>query len=206
MTNTEERMQILQMIEDGKISAADGLRLLDSLGAAAEAAGEAWAEGARAETGGGAAPAADPGLDRWRAWWKLPAYVGLGIVFVGSLLMYWAISASGVGFWLLCASLPFGLGVLLLALAAGARSAKWVHVRVNTGQDEWPRRIAISLPLPIRFTAWLLRIFGPFIPALKDRGIDELIMALGESATPETPLYIDVHEKEGGEHVQVYIG
>jgi hypothetical protein len=203
MTSDQERMHILQMIEDGKISAADGLRLLDGLGRLGQdaAPGAAAAEAPRAEQ----APP-DPGLERWRRWWVIPAYVGLGIVTVGALLMYWAYSASGIGFWLACAALPFAFGVLLVALAAGSRSARWVHVRVQNNTGSRPHKIAVSLPLPIRFTAWVLRVFGRFLPALKDRGVDELIMALGDSTSPTSPLYIDVHETDGGEHVQVYIG
>ena len=206
MTAPEERMHILQMIEDGKISAADGLRLLDGLAAGAAR------DDAQPPAGDGPAPdagrtfAGDAGLARWRRWWIVPTFVGMGVVTVSALFMYWAYAASGIGFWLACASLPFAAGVLLMALAAGSRSATWVHVRVKNARGDRPHNIAISLPLPIRPTAWALRTFGGLIPALKDRGIDELIMALGDSTSPESPLYVDVHETDGGEHVQVYIG
>lgn len=200
--NELERMHILQMIEDGKISAADGLRLLDALGQPAEAGQAApLPQASNAET----APR-DPGLEHWRRWWMLPMWIGTGVLLAGALLMYAAYAASGFGFWFLCAALPFTAGVLLMALAASSRSAKWLHLRVNTGQDEWPRNISISFPLPIRITAWALRTFGQFIPQLRDRGVDELILALAENTSAESPLYVDVDEGEGGEKVQVYIG
>ena len=75
-----------------------------------------------------------------------------------------------------------------------------------TGEKEWPRNIALSFPLPIRLTAWFLRTFGPHIPQLKDTGVDELILALGDSASPGNPLLVNVNEGEGGEQVEVYIG
>ena len=89
-----------------------------------------------------------------------------------------------------------------------SRTARWIHVRVNTGHAsrEWPRKISLSFPLPIRLTAWFLRAFGQFIPDLKKTGVDELILALEDNTSPENPLFVDVHEGEDGERVQVYIG
>ena len=54
--------------------------------------------------------------------------------------------------------------------------------------------------------AWLLRLVGPFIPQLRDHGLDELILALAETTSSQAPLYVDVDEGELGERVQVYIG
>ena len=214
MSNEAERMHILQMIEDGKITAAEGLRLLNAL------------SGAKAEGGGaeprGEAPSASapppppkaepsppmPEMGKWRQWWLIPLWIGLGMTVFGGLLMDWAYSAGGFTFWFFCASLPFMLGVIVAALASASRTARWIHIRVNTGHasQEWPRKISLSFPLPIRLTAWFLRVFGQFIPDLKKTGVDELIRALEDTTSPENPLFVDVHEGEGGERVQVYIG
>jgi hypothetical protein len=145
-------------------------------------------------------------LERWRRWWIVPMWVGTGIVLLSALLMFAAYQGSGFGFWFGCATLPFLAGVLLMALAGFSQSAKWIHIRVKTGKDEWPRNIAISFPLPIRLTAWALRTFGPRIPQLKRTGVDELVLALAEHTSAETPFYVDVDEGSGGEKVQVYIG
>jgi hypothetical protein len=137
----------------------------------------------------------------------LPLGAGIGITVVSALFMYWAYSgAQSFNFWFFCASAPFALGVVLMALAAASRTAKWIHIRVHTGEQDWPQRIAISLPLPIGLTAWFLRTFGHRLPQLKDTAVDELILALGESASAETPLYVEVDEGDHGEKVQVYIG
>ena len=198
MSSETERMQILQMIEDGKISAAEGLRLLDALGTAE--ASTAPPEPAYAD--------AAPDLDHWRRWWMVPMWAGIGVLLVGAWLMFSAYRLSGFGFWFACAGLPFIAGLLIMALAAASRSARWLHVRVRANQDsdDWPRNIALSFPLPIRITAGLLRMFGPFIPRLKDHGLDELVLALAETASAEAPLYVEVDEGDGGERVQVYIG
>ncbi|MFQ5616448.1 MAG: hypothetical protein ACE5GO_08320 [Anaerolineales bacterium] len=34
----------------------------------------------------------------------------------------------------------------------------------------------------------------------------EVVMALGNAATPDAPLYVEVDEDDSGERVQVYIG
>jgi hypothetical protein len=203
-------MQILQMIEEGRISAAEGLRLLDALKGPAEA-GPPPAQAEPAASAGGKEQSAppDPGLERWRRWWIVPMAVGTGIVLVSALLMYGAYQSGGFGFWFACAATPFLFGVLLMALAGFSQSAKWIHIRVRRGdrdRGDGPRNIAISFPLPIRFTAWALRTFGRFIPNLEKTGVDELVLALAEHTSSETPFFVDVDNGEGGEKVQVYIG
>ncbi len=225
-----ERMTILQMIEDGKVTAAEGLRLLNALSGKTEPpASGATVEGTASPAGaerppsgspppaGNAAPRAGaasppesniPDMSRWRNWWLFPLGVGIVIVTFGGLLMYWAYTAArGFNLWFACATLPFMFGVVVMALAAASRTARWIHVRVNRDEaEDGPRRIAISLPLPVRIAAWFLKTFGQFIPKLKDTGVDELILALEETTSPDNPLFVDVHEGRNGERVQVYIG
>jgi len=203
MPGEAERMQILQMIEDGRVSAAEGLRLLDALGRVDEAPAAPLEPEAAGPTD---RPAPDEDLNRWRRWWLIPMWVGTGIVLFGALLMFGAYQAGGLGFWFACATLPFAVGVLVMALASFSQTARWLHIRVKTGQQEWPRNIALSFPLPIGLTAWFLRTFGSRIPKLRDTGVDELIMALGEHTSADAPLYIKVDEGADGEKVQVYIG
>ncbi len=199
MADETERRKILEMLDNGRIKAEDAVRLLNALsGAAPPAAGAPAPE----------PPAAPPDLDRWRRWWQAPFWLGAAITLAGGGLMYLALRAAAfqVSGWFLLAACPFALGVVVMALAAASRSARWIHIRIDTGRDEWPRRLALSFPLPIRLTAWFLRAFGHRLPELRRTAVDELILALGESATPETPLYVDVKEAGGGERVQVYIG
>lgn len=201
MSSDSERMHILQLIEDGEITAAEGLRRLDDLTPVSPAA----VVDAPTPIGPEHAPP-DRDLEHWKRWWIIPLYVGLGFVVVGALLMYAAYAAAGFGAWFVLAALPFGLGVLVSTLAAGTRTAKWLHLRITTGEDDGRKRIALSFPLPLRFTGWLLRTFGSRIPQLKERGVDDLIIALADSTSAETPFYIDVQDGKNGEHVQVYIG
>jgi len=211
MSNEPERMHILQMIEDGKITAGEGLRLLNALGGARPGA-SAEAGGAESAPGAPPAPAEPsppiPDMGKWKQWWLIPLWIGLGLTLFGGLLMYWAYGAGGFSFWFACAALPFLFGVLVAGLASASRTSRWIHVRVNRGEaaEDGPKNIRISFPLPIRLAAGFLRVFAPFIPKLRNTGVDELILALEDSTSPENPLFVDVHEGEGEERVQVYIG
>jgi hypothetical protein len=96
--------------------------------------------------------------------------------------------------------------VVLIVMSWGSRTARWLHVRVRQRPGEWPQNIAFSFPIPLRMTAWFLRVFGDFIPGLHGTSVDELIVALGDSTSPENPLYIEVEDDEDGERVEVFIG
>jgi hypothetical protein len=111
-----------------------------------------------------------------------------------------------LSFWFACAWLPLLIGVALMALAWGAQNARWLHLRIRQRKGERPRQINISLPLPLRFTAWLLRTFRGFIPQLDKTAVDELIMALEKTTGPQSPLTLEVEDGPDGEQVQIYIG
>jgi hypothetical protein len=46
----------------------------------------------------------------------------------------------------------------------------------------------------------------PFVPQLKDTGVDDLIIALRDSTSHDEPFFVDVQDDEDGERVQVYLG
>ena len=145
-------------------------------------------------------------IKRWKRWWVIPLWIGAGITVIGGLLMYWASSANGFGFWFACSWFPFLLGVALLGLAWSSRTAPWLHVRVYQSPGKTPQKIAISFPIPIRLTAWGLRAFGHYIPHMEGVSLDEVILALKDVSKDGTPLFVDVNEGEDGERVQVFIG
>ena len=226
MTNETERLQILEMIEKGVISAAEGVRLLNSLQGEPEEgepllisppsptvvvptpAPEVIEEEPIPETRPSPAPSDfDAETRKWRRWWWIPLTVGISITVVSGLLMFQAYQSNGFGFWFACLWFPLLLGVIIISLAAASRTTRWLHVRVHQEAGEWPKTIAISLPIPIRFTAWLLRIFKPYIHIhdFEKANLDELILAL-EKTSPEQPFYVKVDEGESGEMVEVYIG
>lgn len=144
---------------------------------------------------------------KWRRWWTVPLWIGAGIVVLGALAMYGAIKSAGaVNLWLLCASVPFTIGVLILVLAWQSRHSPWLHLRVQQPPGETPQRIALSFPIPVGATVWFLRAFGDHIPGLQDQPLDEIIQAVSETARPDNPLYIQVDKGEYGEKVEIFIG
>ena len=132
---TQDRMTILQQLEDGKIDAQEALRLFES-----EPQPNAAADAVTKRS------IPDPVIQKWKRWWLLPLGIGVGVTVFGAALMYSALNAWGLGFGVFFASLIFFGGVIIMALGGWARTARWVHVRVDTGKDEFPRHIAISFP------------------------------------------------------------
>ena len=227
MTNETERLQILEMIEKGVITASEGVRLLNSLqgepgevaiplmppvaSAAAEAPETPPAPEVIEEPPASGFKASSPpfefdsGIKKWRRWWWVPLTIGIGITVISGLLMFLAYQNSGFGFWFACLWFPLLLGVLVISLAAASRTTRWLHVRIHQEPGEWPQTIAISLPVPIRFVAWILRIFRHHIPHMDKTNLDEVILAL-DKTSPDQPFYVVVDEGESGEKVEVYIG
>lgn len=164
---------------------------------------EVQVEGIQVEQPEPTAASIDPDLERWKSFWWIPLWVGIGITVLGGLFMYLALQASGFGFWFACAWFPFLLGILILAFTWASRHMRWLHVRIQQKPGEWPQRISISFPLPLSAIAWLLRTFGNRIPNMENMDLDQMILAL-EHTTPEAPFYVDVDQD--GDHVQVFIG
>ena len=94
----------------------------------------------------------------------------------------------------------------MVIIAAATSQSPWVHVRVRSGPEEGFRRINLHLPIPVRLTAWGLRVFGGNIPHLDDTAIDDLIVGLEGNISRDTPIVIEVDEGEDGERVEVIMG
>ena len=210
----EERKQVLQMLENGTITADQALSLIQELeqdsgveegGAAAEQAGF----GSSIPADELASP--DRGLEhaaaQARELWQIPLWVGAGITVLSSLGMYSAMQGGGYGFWFFFLWIPFLLGVALMALAAWSRTARWLFVNVERPDArEWPRRILVGFPLPLDLAAWFLRTVGRHIDGLQNTTVDEVIQAISAAEAVDAPLIVNVDEAARGEHVQVFIG
>ncbi len=191
---SDEQREILKMVEAGQITAEEAALLLSSLEAPTQ-------EPDRESPSPAVAPF--PEVNRWSEFWRYPFVVGAAVLTVGiTVLILLSLSGAATG-WLVCGWLPILLGALVVVGAWWSKNARWLHVRIS---EPGERKIAISFPLPLTLAAWVLRIAQPFVPQLKDTGVDELILALRDSKLSNDPLYIDVHDEEEGEHVEVYIG
>lgn len=216
---SDERMQILHMIEEKQITPAEGIKLLEALSSGEKVGleqtdagdeGESALLSPVAETPPAeselpeetvAVSAVTPDFAGFHHLWLIPlgaggllSAVGLGFI----VLIQVALPGS---FFLLCGGMPLLLGLATILLAFWSRAARWLHIRIRGEQ-----RISLSFPLPLRLTGWVLRVARPYVPQLEKTGLDEVILALDESLTGEEGFYVDVQDGEDGEHVQVYIG
>ena len=188
-TKPEREMDILEKLEQGQIDVQEALHRLE--------------QGKGAVKVERSVPVSDmPGPEKkWRDWWLIFLASGLGTLALGGWL------GTIGGWWWLCGGPVLILGVTLFVLALASRNAPWLHLRVDTGQQTWPRRIALSFPIPIKLASWGLRMWGPRIPKLDDTAIDDLIIALEGNLSKDTPIYIEVQEDEStGESVKIFLG
>ena len=219
MSANPERMKVLEMVAAGTISSEEALQLLGALDwAPQETAFPEIAEPTsnfglpRAPEGGFPPDAVEDGLPpvnppepeeirRWKRWWVLPAGIG---IFTAALGAWWMYAAWG-GLWVLCAAMPLLMGLLLIALGWSSRKGLWLHLRVTQPPGEPLQRIIISIPIPVRITAWGLRLFGNRIPHTEGVDLGGLLLAMNDEAKHGTPLLVDADEGDG-ERVQVFIG
>jgi len=190
-------LKILQMIENGTLSAAEGEKLLDAL----EAGPVAAPPTALAEPAREAAPAAGPPA-AWRHLWVYPTIGGLLLLAAMGLLTASLVQGGKALGWLACTIPLMLLGTFVAVLAWWSRSARWLHLSVR-GKKE---RIRLSFPLPLHLTAWVLRLASPWVPQLRDTAVDEVILALADVDMSAGPLSVEVNDEEDGEEVRVYIG
>jgi hypothetical protein len=146
-------------------------------------------------------------VERWKRWWMIPLWIGVGITVIGALLMFLTLRASHytLSFWFACTWVPFLLGIGVIVLAFASNRMRWLHVRVYQKENEWPRKISISLPLPLRLIGWIMKIAGNWVPDLREKGVDQMVSVL-EATNSKEPFYVQVDDDDDGERVEVYIG
>ncbi|MCX6066166.1 MAG: hypothetical protein NT121_10490 [Chloroflexi bacterium] len=214
MTDSE-RQQILKMIEDGKITAEQGLTLMQALGddpqddGLAEVPADETIPSFITESGGEAEskkttdPEFDRKVNRFRSLWVIPLWIGVAITVAGAYWMYSALQSTGFGFWFSCAWLPFLLGVLVTALAFSSRTSRWIYINVKQKPGESLQRIVIAFPLSL--VSWGINFVKGAVPQSERGAAVDVMKAVFDSTKSDEPLMVDVREDDG-EHVQVYIG
>lgn len=210
--SSEEQKQILKMVEDGKISAEEAMKLIKALGDASdeveviESASSRIGSNPTSESGDARATEFEEVARRARDLWQIPLWIGVGIVVLSAYWLYTLVNVSNFGFWFYCAWVPLLFGVLLLGLFAGSRTSRWLYVKVQQAHGEWPQNITLGIPLPLGLTSWFLRHFGHNISGLQHTNVDEIVEILSTGLSSKEPMIVNVDEGEGGERVQVYIG
>ena len=195
--------KILQMVQNGTITAAEADSLLRAMGEDPEPQPNMAAE----PLSQAAPPAGSRARRGMPAWWE-----GTWLyVFAGALIL----AGVGLGFtimiaqgqtrpgWLACTLPVLGFGALLAGLTWWSRDARWLHIKVR----EPGQRVHISLPVPLRLAAWVLRAARPWVRQLQDTAIDEALLALADADLKgEEMLVVEVDDAEEGEQVEIRLG
>jgi hypothetical protein len=215
--SSEPERKIFDMVEQGQISAEEALRLINAMGGQKEVRNDpagAQSDAFNTDMGESVIIEQPQGpqiseeeksrMTRLKRWWILPFGIGLLITILGAIWMYTGYTAKGFGwgFWL--AWIPFILGIFITAVSFQSSNSVWLHLRIKQRPGEKPQRIAISLPIPISLTRWIISTFGNRIPGMRDQPLDEYSDLL-KSVSPEEPFYLHVDEGDG-EEVEVFIG
>ena len=211
-----ETQQILQMLQEAKITVEEATQLLlaiepgDEAGEGEEFVGDepAMQVAAPAPSQPADPPHVPPDMARFRRLCQIPFVVALCVL-----------AASGWGLYALChqaearITLGFVAMLILFVLAIGAtaitfwmRLVPWLHVRVR---EQDGKRIAISLPLPLTLASWGVRLARRFVEDDTAEYLDasaELLKAMkdGPRTLRTDPIVIDIDDD--GQRVQVFIG
>lgn len=208
MTDSE-RAQILKMIDDGKITAEEGLKLMQALAQDEEA--EAQIPQLETESGGEAewqpAPP-DPVVERLkrrvRSFYVIPLFGGTLLTIFAAWLMYQSINNGSMGVAFYCLLFPvFLAGILLLTLGASSQKSSWLYVDIQQKPGEKPGRIMLGFPLDL--ARWLMNTFKGNIPYHEREKADMVLQVMNETTSKE-PIVVQVDEGEDGNKVNVYIG
>ncbi len=197
---SEERKRILDMVGSGQISPEQGAALLELVTAPDEeetAQAEEKQPSPAEETQVVATHA--PGY----ALWVYPLGAGLVLLLVGGTVVSAMHQQQRVNAWTwLCGWIPLFVGLSVVTLAAWARTAHWIHLRVRDHGEH----VALSFPLPLGLAAAVVRVARPFVPRLRDTAIDEAILAVRDGLQGNEDITIDVQDDEEGESVQIDFG
>jgi len=185
-------MGILQQIESGQLSAEEAVQKLEEQSVRDAKPAHVVSDSFVEETD------AERELLRSRS-----RTILLSISILVSALGGWLASLGG--WWWIGAAPLLLVGVPLLVLVVVSWRSTWLYVHVKT-TEEWPEKISLCFPLPLRLAGWAMRNFGSCIPAMHRSAVDELLMELEQGLKGNQPLSIEVEETDSGEQVRVYLG
>lgn len=205
--SSEERKKILQMVEDGKISAEAAVHLMAALEEDEEPA-EAEVEVFESVSGSGqertAAPEFEQVKRRARRFALIPLWTGVVVTVVSAWVVYSIQQSAGPNFWFYCMILPLIFGVWLIALGGASR---WVYVdvkRKDVKPGDGPKHITLAFPAPLGFLVWFFDTFGHNFRGMsrgRAEGIAQMMQAARDANEPFM-VYVD----DDDAHVQVFIG
>ena len=208
--SSEERTKILQMVEEGKISAEEAaslMRALDDDSAEEQIDAYDFEADSGFEGGETSAPEFDQVKARARRFAMIPLWVGVAIAVLSAWGIFSIQQNAGVNFWFFCLMFPLMLGVLLIAIGSAGQGSKWLYVNVDRPYaDDWPKNITLGFPIPLSLTAWFMRNFGHNINGMTKTQVDGIVEVLTATGKSDDPFIVNVDDDDDGDRVQVYIG
>ena len=211
--SSEERRKILQMVEEGKISAEEAASLMSALVNDDDADTPVEAEvevfESRPDVGYERtdAPEFERIKERAKRFALIPLWTGVFITVLSAWAIYSIQQSAGTNFWFYCMIFPLMLGVLLLALGGGGRTSRWIYVDVNRKDakpGDGPKHITLGFPIPFGLTMWVMENFGHNINGMNRRQVDSIVEMMKATKDSNEPLMVNVDDDDA--HVQVYIG
>jgi hypothetical protein len=222
MTTSEERQQVLRMIAEGKITPEEGSRLLAALSGNSAVPdmpsavpdptpGAPQAEPAESQQQAytpeqevvSPPPPIDARIPDTRHWWQVPFWIGAALLIAGAFTLAGALSSGAICIVMLCGLPLLMIGIVAIIIAWFARNGPWVHIRVK---HKHPGDRDINLSVPLDLGVMTVRAAEPFVPQMKNTGVDDVIVSMKNNVQKDKPLIIDVNDDEDGEHVQVTVG
>jgi hypothetical protein len=222
MTTSEERQQVLRMVAEGKITPEEGARLLAALGGnptvvdMPSAAPDPQVDVPHIEQPEpqhqaytpeqevvSPPPPIDAHIPDTRHWWQVPFWIGAALLIAGAFTLAGALSSGAICTVMLCGLPLLMIGIVAVVVAWFARNGPWVHIRVK---HKHPGDRDINLSVPLDLGVMTVRVAEPFVPEMKNTGVDDVIVSLKDNVQKDKPLIIDVNDDEDGEHVQVIVG
>ncbi|MCP5095737.1 MAG: hypothetical protein GY943_09310 [Chloroflexi bacterium] len=208
---SETRKQLLQMLQDGKITADQAADLMAALEPedALDSVNDVSDENEAVEGDVIMPRSPAPDMNRFRRFWQVPFFICLVFFTISGLWLrsIYQSSEGAISFAFVCVWSLFLLAFGLTALAFMSRRSAWLHVRVR---EKKGTRISVSLPLPLRLANWALTFAQGFVPESERAKIQmasEFVEAARESLkrTETEPIMINIDDDDG-DRVQVFIG
>ncbi|GEM_PF-6244207 len=182
----DERLHVLKMVAQGRLTVEEAERLLDIL--------------ARP----GPVHDAAPPVIRLRRAWEIPFLAGVILLALAAL----CISVVSSPWLMVLAWVALVMAALLIVVGWLSQWSPWLHLHVVPRRGP---RIAFSLPLPTHLAAWGIALAHPLIDRLAGREAAgylaltrSLLEALHDHPSSE-PIAIDIDD-EDGDAIHIYLG
>ncbi len=201
---SDSKEHILNMLQNGAISAEEADRLLNAIEREADLPDAPPVDERlpNEPLPGGSLPH----ISDYRTGWRAP-FIGAAFMAALSAAKLLQLREKRGPFSALRRSfhrLAILVGTAGALLSLWSRDARWLHVRVEQADG---KRIELSLPVPVQLVGWVLRTARPYVDASTAGQFEaaiEMIEAMqAEMDRPDgQPIIVDVQDEDN--HVQVY--